>query len=66
MILNLSTPKDMRESIEVLAHCQVQTNESMAKIMEALQALTAWMKEKEKIEVETAKKLELIMKATTP
>lgn len=56
----------MRESIEVLAHCQVQTNESMAKIMEALQALTAWMKEKEKIEVETAKKLELIMKATTP
>jgi len=47
MILNLSTPKDMREQIEMLATCQIQTNEALMQMCEALDVLKDWIKHQE-------------------
>lgn len=62
-VLNFPEPKDMREQIETLMHCQNQTNETLGKIVEALSQLSVWMKQQESINRENNKKLELIMKA---
>lgn len=62
-VLSFPEPKDMRENIEMLATCQLQTNETLAKVVEALNGLSTWMKMQESINRENERKLDMIMKA---
>jgi len=71
MIIELTTPKDMRDAIEQLFHCQQTTNESIAKITLALEQLSVWLKMQESINFhiderinQLERKTDLIMKAT--
>lgn len=71
MIIDLTTPKDMREAIEALFKCQKSTENTLKKVTEALEQLAVWMTMAENINVmineklaELEDKTNLIMKAT--
>jgi len=71
MIIELTTPRDMRDATEKLFHCQQSTTETLLKITEALNQLSLWMQIHEGIKLnvehrlsEIERKTDLIMKAT--
>jgi hypothetical protein len=57
-VLSFPEPKDMREQIAILIHCQVKTNEALKEICSALEAMTDYVKHQEAINRLALNKLE--------
>ena len=71
MILEMPTPKDLREAVDKLVYCQNATSETLIKVTIALEQLAVWMKMQEGINItandrlnELERKTDMIMKAT--
>jgi len=70
-VIDLSTPKDMRDALEKIFRCQQANTATLININKTLDLLAIWMKVAEGINVgvddrllELERKAELIMKAT--
>jgi hypothetical protein len=59
-ILELPTPRDIREAVDKLAYCQNTTTETIIKMTQALEQLAVWLKMQENINKQVRADLDLI------
>ena len=59
-VLELPSPKDLREAVNKLAYCQNTTTETVMKMAQALEQLAVWMRMQENINQQVRADLDLI------